>query len=90
MIEPKLYKNNQWIVKVKGQIICMDMKFKLAPTSQNLTNVLKVFSKGTKPYERKLAEIDLIFHFIKFVIIFCQSEIQDTIIQYKVSHKNFL
>ena len=40
MIEPKLYKNNQWIVLYKGQIIYMDMKFKLAPTRQNLTLAL--------------------------------------------------
>lgn len=56
MIEPKLYKNNQWIVLYKGEIIYMDIKFKMAPTRQNLTlsytkkkpkNILKVFSKNT-------------------------------------------
>ena len=47
MIEPKLYKNNQWIVLYKGQIIYMDIKFKMAPTRQNLIFSYKKKKKKT-------------------------------------------
>ena len=52
MIEPKLYKNNQWIVLYKGEIIYMDIKFKMAPTRQNLT--LSYTKKKTKNTSLKI------------------------------------